>query len=208
MAKIELKHYHGNVLFSHKCENNTVKKTFLAAIEKSTNLKGLCLIGEDLSNIKIASADFTDACFYGSLFENAEIIKTKFDFSNLVETSFFCTKLQECSLANTVTVKTNFDCASFINTIANQDFEDCSFLGTNFKGILNPPISIIPDVLREFNFINPCGKESDFVFHLFLKKLKGEINCEDICQLAKKYKMIEWVKEILSHWKEFDNLIH
>ena len=56
--KIEIKHlYSGEVLFSHECEDNTIKVTVREAVKVGANLRKADLSGVDLSEANLSKAD-------------------------------------------------------------------------------------------------------------------------------------------------------
>jgi uncharacterized protein YjbI with pentapeptide repeats len=54
---IKINHTDGSLLFSHKCENNTIKKTLELAVSLGVDVGGADLRGADLRGINLKYAD-------------------------------------------------------------------------------------------------------------------------------------------------------
>jgi len=61
-TKIGIKSISGNVLFSHECENNTIKKTVMIANLSGADLSGANLSRADLSGADLSGADLDYSC--------------------------------------------------------------------------------------------------------------------------------------------------
>lgn len=65
--KIEIKNrYTKEVIFSHECKNNTVKKTVLEAIRQNCNLRESDLSGSDLSTCDLSGSNLSESDLSGS----------------------------------------------------------------------------------------------------------------------------------------------
>ena len=65
--KIEIKNrYTKEVIFSHECKNNTVKKTVLEAIRQNCNLRESDLSGSDLSTCDLSGSNLRGSDLRGS----------------------------------------------------------------------------------------------------------------------------------------------
>ena len=60
-TKIEIKDISGNILFTHECEDNSVKKTLEEAVRQRTDLRGADLCGAYLMGAYLSGADLSDA---------------------------------------------------------------------------------------------------------------------------------------------------
>ena len=64
--KIEIKNVKGEVIFSHECEENTVRKVVEAAIEQEANLRYADLSGANLRYADLSDADLRGADLSGT----------------------------------------------------------------------------------------------------------------------------------------------
>ena len=84
MKKIEIKHKFTNeVLFSHECENNTIKITLELAVKSSSNLSYSDLRGSDLSNSDLRRSNLRGSDLSGSNLSNSNL-------SNSEKVPIFC----------------------------------------------------------------------------------------------------------------------
>ena len=61
MIKIEIKSTFGTLLFTHECDENTIRKTVEKAIAEDANLIGANLIGANLRDANLIGANLRDA---------------------------------------------------------------------------------------------------------------------------------------------------
>ena len=65
MNTIEIKNIYGQILFTHTCENNTIKVTLLEAIKRGANLRGADLSYANLSGANLSYANLRGADLRG-----------------------------------------------------------------------------------------------------------------------------------------------
>jgi len=94
MKKIEIKHKFTNeVLFSHECENNTIKITLELAVKSSSNLsysdlrgsdlRGSDLSGSNLSNSNLSNSNLSYSDLRGSDLSNSDLRRSNLRGSDL-----------------------------------------------------------------------------------------------------------------------------
>ena len=72
--KIEIKnHWNGSVIFSHECEDNTVKLTLLKAVASNSNLRSADLSGADLRSAVLRGAVLRGADLSGADLRSADL---------------------------------------------------------------------------------------------------------------------------------------
>ena len=62
MTKIEIKSIFGSVLFTHECENNTIKTTLEEAVKQNANLENAYLYNANLKNAYLGNAKLPVFC--------------------------------------------------------------------------------------------------------------------------------------------------
>ena len=84
--KIEIKNrYTKEVIFSHECKNNTVKKTVLEAIRQNCNLRESDLSGSDLSRCDLSGSNLSRCNLRGSDLSESDLSESDLSWSNLRE---------------------------------------------------------------------------------------------------------------------------
>jgi uncharacterized protein YjbI with pentapeptide repeats len=98
--KIEIKNTDGIIIFSHECEENTIKKTLELAVRDGETLYKADLIGAYLSGAKLSEAnlvganliranlsdaDLREACLAGANLSGADLRRVNFSEANLSE---------------------------------------------------------------------------------------------------------------------------
>ena len=78
MTKIEIKTIWGDIIFTHKKENNTVKDTLIEAVRSGADLygadlRGANLRGADLYGANLRGADLRGADLYGANLRGADL---------------------------------------------------------------------------------------------------------------------------------------
>ena len=72
--KIKIKHRHtGEVIYSHKCEGNTIKKTIEKAVSENANLRNADLWNANLENASLRNADLRNADLWNANLRNADL---------------------------------------------------------------------------------------------------------------------------------------
>ena len=80
--KIELRNWKtGEVIFTHKCENNTIKKTVEEAVKQGVSLAYANLYKANLAGAKLAGANLAGAELSGAELAGADLVGAKFDES-------------------------------------------------------------------------------------------------------------------------------
>ena len=72
-TEIEIKDIYGNVLFTHECEENSVKKTVEEAVRQHVRLRGADLRGADLRDAYLRDAYLRDAYLRGADLGGADL---------------------------------------------------------------------------------------------------------------------------------------
>jgi len=66
MIKIEIKSIFGTLLFTHECDENTIRKTVEKAVAEGANLRGANLRGANLEGANLRDANLRDANLEGA----------------------------------------------------------------------------------------------------------------------------------------------
>jgi len=74
MIKIEIKSIFGTLLFTHECDENTIRKTVEKAVAEGANLIGANLIGANLTSANLIDANLTGANLIGANLKGANLI--------------------------------------------------------------------------------------------------------------------------------------
>jgi len=72
MIKIEIENRGGNVIYSHDCENNTLRLTLEKAVSEKVGLRGANLRGADLRDANLWGADLEGAHLGGATLGGAD----------------------------------------------------------------------------------------------------------------------------------------
>lgn len=95
-SKIDIKKWGtGEVIFSHECEDNTIKKTVEQAIKQAVRLDYADLIDVDLSYANLENAELFKADLY-----NANLSNTNLKNADLSDTILDCANLDDADLSN------------------------------------------------------------------------------------------------------------
>ncbi len=87
--KIKIKHRNGSVIFAHDEDENTIKKTVLAAIKEGANLRGADLSGADLRGANLRGANLSGANLdFSCLTFSCKSLKAKTDERQRVQLMF------------------------------------------------------------------------------------------------------------------------
>ena len=80
--KIEIKNTEGKVIFSHDCEDNTIKLTVEEAVRAKVNLTGANLTWANLAGAKLTGANFTGANLIGADLTGADLTGAYLPWAN------------------------------------------------------------------------------------------------------------------------------
>ena len=83
MKLIEIKNTKGKVIYSHKCDDNTVKITVEKAISENVNLSYANLYNDNLSNADLSNANLHNANLYNDNLSNADLHNANLYNANL-----------------------------------------------------------------------------------------------------------------------------
>ena len=102
-TKIEIKDIYGNVLFTHECEDNSVKKTLEEAVRQRANLcvanlGGANLYGADLYGADLQGADLGGADLYGADLHGADLRYAYLRYANLGDADLHDANLGDADL--------------------------------------------------------------------------------------------------------------
>ena len=96
MKLIEIKNrYTGEVIFSHECENNTMKITVELAVKENANLEGA-----NLGNAYLEKANLENANLENANLENANLEKANLEKANLENANLENANLRHANLYN------------------------------------------------------------------------------------------------------------
>ena len=79
----EIKNTKGKVIYSHKCDDNTVKITVEKAIVRTLIYLMLDLYNDNLSNADLSNANLHNANLYNDNLSNADLHNANLDHANL-----------------------------------------------------------------------------------------------------------------------------
>ena len=89
--KIEIKNrFNGNVIFTHECENNTIKITVEAAVKLKVNLSEANLSGANLYRANLSEANLSGANLYRANLSGANLYRANLYRANLSEANILC----------------------------------------------------------------------------------------------------------------------
>ena len=101
MKKIEIKHKFTNeVLFSHECENNTIKRTLELAVKNRANLECAYLECAYLENANLENANLKNANLEYANLENAYLVNANLVGANLGSANLECAYLVNANLGS------------------------------------------------------------------------------------------------------------
>ena len=98
MEKIEIKSIRGNILFSHECENNSMKLTVEVANRSCVPLSCANLSGSDLSDADLHGADLHGADLHGADLHGANLSGAYLHGANLHGAILSCANLSCANL--------------------------------------------------------------------------------------------------------------
>ena len=84
----------GYVIFSHECEDNSIKKTVEAASKQ-----GVSLVYADLSVADLSGADLSDANLTGADLSGAKLTRANLSGAKLPDADFFRADLSDAKLS-------------------------------------------------------------------------------------------------------------
>ena len=171
---IEIKnHWTGEVIFSHECEDNTLKKTVEEAIRqqvdlsysnlRDSNLSGSDLSGSDLSYSNLSGSDLSGSNLSGSNLRDSNLSGSDLSYSNLR-----CSDLRDSNLSGSNLSGSNL---SYSN-LSGSNLSYSNLSGSNLRGS-NLSYSNLRD--SEYDegtafFALQCPEEGEFIAW---KKVKG-----------------------------------
>lgn len=169
-TKIEIKHKDtGEVLYSAKMNNNSIKKTLKKAIEK-----GIDLSYADLKNADLSYLEIRDATFVGADFTDANLSKTAFHNVKMGDVNFTGTCLNHvhfssCSIEKAQFNKVQMYCVEMTNTYAS---------GTRYNEACLSKCLIQDTVLSNSYFIKTTILTSSFECSNFDNSYFNEVKME------------------------------
>ena len=99
--KIEIKNrYSGEVLFSYECDNNTLRKTIIQAIQSNADLRNADLRNADLSDANLSDANLSDANLSDANLRNADLSDANLSDANLRNANLWNADLSDANLWN------------------------------------------------------------------------------------------------------------
>ena len=84
MIKIEIKSIFGTLLFTHECDENTIRKTVEKAFAESANLRGANLRGANLRGANLIDANLRGANLIGANLEGANLRGANLEGANKI----------------------------------------------------------------------------------------------------------------------------
>jgi len=119
--RIELNDVAGNTLYSHTCEDNTIKITLEKAVKEEVDLTGIKLSEVNLTCLYLRGAKFKDADLWGCNLSGSDLRDADLRNTNLCNA-----KMNACLLLN----------ADLSNSLAtNISLNGANFEGANLKNI-------------------------------------------------------------------------
>ena len=99
-TKIEIKSIFGKVLFSYKCEDNSIKKTVLKAVEQNADLRNANLRNANLRNANLWNADLSGANLRNANLSDADLLNADLRNANLRNANLSDANLRNANLRN------------------------------------------------------------------------------------------------------------
>ena len=177
-TKIELKRINGDIIFSHKCENNSVAKTIEALRTSGAkfDLSGANLKYADLSNTNLSGVNLSDANLIGvdlsgANLKDANLDDTNLRWADLSDADLSNTSLRYTDLSNSKLTNTNLSNAKLVNTeLEYTDLRNANLSNTDLDSIKLKYTNLSNANLHNINmyvttaFILPqCPSEGSFV---------------------------------------------
>ena len=128
-TRIELKHGYDCVVFSHECEDNTIKKTVEEAIKQGVSLKGIFLCGADLEDTDFSGVDLSYVKFDGANLRNTNFSGANLCSANLSRVDLFNANMENANLSCTKIISSICNCANF----SGANFYDAYIANTIFE---------------------------------------------------------------------------
>jgi uncharacterized protein YjbI with pentapeptide repeats len=120
--KIEIKNrYTGQVIFSHDCENNTIKLTVELAVNLKINLSRAYLSGANLSGAYLRGADLSGANLSGAYLSGANLSGAYLSGANLSGANLSGAYLSGANLSGAYLSGANLSRAKFNYCIGEMD---------------------------------------------------------------------------------------
>jgi uncharacterized protein YjbI with pentapeptide repeats len=129
--KIEIKNrWNGSVIFSHECEDNTIKLTLLKAIAEGSDLRGSSLRGSDLSG-----SDLSDSNLRGSDLRGSNLSDSDLSNSNLRDSDLSCSDLSGSNLRGSDLRGSNLSNSNLsYSDLSNSDLSCSDLSGSDLSG--------------------------------------------------------------------------
>jgi hypothetical protein len=101
MNKIEIKNrFTGEVIYSHECEDNTIRKTVEQAVKDHAYLRNADLSNADLSNADLSNADLSNADLRNAYLSNADLRNAYLSNADLSNAHLSNADLSNADLSN------------------------------------------------------------------------------------------------------------
>ena len=99
--KIEIKNrFTGDVIFTHECENNTIKITVEEAVKSKANLSDANLSHANLSHVNLSDANLSDANLSHANLSDANLRNANLSHANLSHANLSDANLSHANLRN------------------------------------------------------------------------------------------------------------
>ena len=137
-------------LFTHNCENNTIKKTLLEAIKVDThliyaNLEGANLRDANLEGANLEYADLRNADLINANLANAGLINADLRNANLIYANLIYANLINANLINANLRDANLIYANLRDAnLRDANLRDANLEGANLEGAKNIKESFLP----------------------------------------------------------------
>ena len=189
---IQIKNIHGNVIFEHLKENNTIKKTVEEAALRGCDLKYADLHGADLSGANIncinlsyanlSNADLSNAHIHGANLTKANLSGANLSDANLSFADLIYANLINANLSNAVLYNAKFQFSNLKDTIINNTI----FRNASLNHALNIPDNIPMACPEKGSFIAWKKLRSRFCCKQYLVKLEIPADARRFSATSKK----------------------
>lgn len=205
MNEIKIRRTDGDIIFSHKEDNNNIAKTLIEAIKGGitdfsyADFRDESFNNAEFSDMEFNKLNFHNARFDGSNFSDVLFYHTTFSEVDFSHASFFNTnfggalfntsifrdiKFDSCRFSKSIFSFADFSYSCFKNiSLSNVDLCYVNIIGANFRGIKYDNIIKDRVLINEHVFgFNPiCPEEGSFIGY---KKCGRNIVKLEICEDA------------------------